>query len=132
MTSDLIPLVEAAALCPKKRGKRPHVQTLERWIRKGVRSGRQANSPRIKLMAKKDGWQWFTTREWLLDFQDACTAAALPKGTERTPAQRRRDHGFAKRELIRRFGFHGGKDTEARRTKAKEEVSQVPHLQSTG
>lgn len=118
MTSDYIPLNEAIDRLPKRNGKRIHVQTVIRWIKRGCKG--------VKLSARKVGWTWFTTQEWLDEFQNDCWARSMGF-VERTPAQRRKDHARAKRELIRRFGFHDhSKDKEAAAPEGREgEVSDL-------
>ncbi|HWA98588.1 MAG TPA: DUF1580 domain-containing protein [Pirellulales bacterium] len=99
---DLITLIEAAKLLPRRNGKKFHVITIKRWIRVGCRG--------VRLRAWKVGHEWFTTREALADFQDACTRKSL--GYVRpTPAEIDLEARQA-REDLRRIGFYGKDRTE--------------------
>lgn len=82
-------------LGPGRAGRPVHVGTLVRWITIGVGSG-------IKLRAVRLPGGWRTTTEWLNEFVEATTAARLGRFVEpatRNPAERRRSHEAADREL---------------------------------
>lgn len=112
-TNEYITLADATTLLPKKSGKKVHVRTVKRWIINGAH--------RVRLAGRKIGGQWFTTAEWLKDFEFACSQNSLP-AMARTPAEVSRSQARAKMELTRRFGFNGSQESSGQ--------SQVPNLQS--
>ena len=58
------------AIAQQRFGQRPSVQTVWRWVRKGVKGG-------IKLQAVNHGGQWHTTVDWFDEFIERQTEAAL-------------------------------------------------------
>lgn len=92
-------LTEAAKALPPIDGRRPHVSTLWRWIRKGVRG--------VHLEHGRYGRRIVTSREALARFaarlaeaDDTPTAPTTPVASRRrTPAQRERDIAAAEREF---------------------------------
>jgi hypothetical protein len=71
-------------------------QCLLRWVRTGVKA---RDGSRVKLQAKRVGWQWVTSEERLAAFQAAIDKR--PDCRTRTPLQRQRDHERATQELIK-------------------------------
>jgi hypothetical protein len=112
-----IPLAEAAALFPRRNGKKVHVLTLKRRVIDGCRG--------VKLRAFKSGGIWYTTPQWVQEFEDECTRHALHghgelpqrSATEQAEASHR-----AKETLRRRFGIDVEQEANkcGRRAKALE------------
>jgi hypothetical protein len=130
--SQYITLADAANLLPKNHGKKVHVRTIKRWIVNGTRG--------VRLAGKKIGWKWYTTAEWLREFEEACSSGSMPnpssassatpekpekRATFRTPAQIARDQDRVDRELARRFGIGLAKpiNPARRQTRLREEDS---------
>lgn len=70
-----ITLSTAAALFPRRSGRKISTATLRRRIAKGVCG--------VRLRAIRDGKQWFTTAEWVRRFQHELTEVSLPGPTHR-------------------------------------------------
>lgn len=100
-----ITLAQAAAILPSSRpGKKLHVKTVKRWAISGCRG--------VMLAAIKSGGCWFTTEQWVQEFQSNCTRAACPRG-ERTEGLRREARRNAAKRLAK-YGIHVKDDkTEA-------------------
>jgi hypothetical protein len=119
-TESRITLTEAADILPRKSGKKMQVKTLYRWILKGCRGAR--------LTAVKCGGQWYTTRGWLTEFEEACTRRSTPDG-DRTVGQRSVAARRAQETLKRRFGFgQAKKRREGRTERATLVQGQVSHV----
>lgn len=89
-TERLLSLSEAARAVPAVDGKRPHVSTLWRWIRKGSRG--------VRLAHVRVGHRVCTSEEALARYfvqlaeAEQTTAPIAPKRTKkRTPQRRQRD-----------------------------------------
>lgn len=100
----LITIAEAAKLFPARNGKRPHIKSIRRRILKGAGG--------VKLRAVRDGGRWYTTEEWVREFQEKYTAASLP-GNCPHPAALLERHDRAKERLLRRYGLHVGNNAQA-------------------
>jgi len=91
----LIPLNQVAEHIPSSRpGKKLNVGTVWRWASAGVRS--------VKLETVSIGNSRYTSREALERFIARCSGAEAlhqPTPTQRTDAQRKRDHLRAEKEL---------------------------------
>ena len=71
MGDDTLTLAEACRVLPRgRRGARPHLSTLIRWIIDGsvARDGR-----RVRLSAVRVGGKWITSRVALREFSEALT-----------------------------------------------------------
>jgi hypothetical protein len=90
----LTPLTAAARWFPLRDGKPVSVKAIVRRIRKGHRG--------VRLRATLDGGQWFTTRQWVDEFQAAVTEAAIPSVC--SPSVSTRAVAQARAALARRFG----------------------------
>lgn len=95
----LLTLTEAAKSVPNVGGKRPHVSTIFRWTRDGVRGG-------VKLETVRIGRRICTSREALERFFQAASEAEPPEPKpkvsspkSRTEAQRAHAIAQAKRNL---------------------------------
>jgi len=65
---------------------RPHVGTVLRWIRRGVTAGGR----KVRLRARKAGWQWYVRPSDLDAFRDATSQAKAtrpPTPDKRKPAR---------------------------------------------
>jgi hypothetical protein len=96
---DTLTLAEACRILPKgRKGSRPHLSTIIRWITAGApaRDGR-----RVTLAAVRCGGKWITSRAALREFAAALTPALsdTPGTPPRTPGQRQRATARAAREL---------------------------------
>ena len=90
-TEEVLTLTEAARRLPRRRrGKRPHVATLYRWIQHGVRG--------VKLEAIQVGGTLCTSLEALQRFCERCTdpSSRPPSSTSKS---REREITEAEREL---------------------------------
>lgn len=97
--ADTLTLSEACRVLPRgRRGARPHLSTLIRWITTGAPA---PDGTRVRLSAIHIGGKWITSRAALQDFAAALTPQLQPKSEPmpRTPAQRRRASDEAAREL---------------------------------
>jgi hypothetical protein len=97
--TDLAPLSAAARWFPQRNGRPVSVKAIVRRIRKGHRG--------VRLRATLDGGQWFTTRQWVDEFQAAVTEAAVPAIS--SPSASSRAHSAAMARLERRYGRGGTK-----------------------
>lgn len=97
----LIPITEAAKLFPKRAGKPLELRSIRRRILRGCRG--------VKLRAIRDGHQWFTTTDWVEEFQRALTIKCAPMapldGFDQSEFER------AKQSLQRRYASRGKKGT---------------------
>ena len=96
---EYIAIAEAAQLFPLRNGKYPHISSIRRRILTGCRG--------VKLRAIKDGSSWFTTVEWIKQFQEECTKQAMPNQVEH-PQVRNERHEAAKRRLAEKYGLRVG------------------------
>ena len=95
MRRDLISLAEAAQLFPVKvGGKHLTTRAIQRRITRGIQG--------VRLRGVRDGRSWYTTEEWVADFQRELTQAAQPV---MHPADRQEHAEHVKAELKRRFGI---------------------------
>ncbi len=77
---DVLSLTEACRLLPRGRnGSRPHLTTLLRWIREGIKV---QDGKRVRLSAVRFGGKWVTSRTALQDFAAALTAIEDFKGSQ--------------------------------------------------
>lgn len=96
---DLLTLAEAAAICPKVNGKRPHVATILRWCKKGTRG--------VTLEYVQVGSRVMTTRAALLEFFERSRThqrrgkTTVPGPFTRTEKRRARDLEVAWQKLKR-------------------------------
>lgn len=108
--NEYISLSQAAGLFPRQTGgKKISLDALRRRILKGVRG--------VRLKAIWDGRGWYTTREWVLEFQDACTRARLPDSAAARAAID--DEERRARETLKRLGIDLDKH-KARQMQARE------------
>ena len=85
---------QAAALVPGRNG-HVHPNTIRRWIMHGHRC--------VKLHAWRVGWTWYTSREALEAFREACTPKdAAPPIISTAEFKRRAE---AAKERLRRGGL---------------------------
>jgi Protein of unknown function (DUF1580) len=106
MTTDYITMTEAAKCSPG----RPHISTIWRWARKGVKA---RNGSRINLEHIRAGGRLFTTEASLERFFKAVAEAdqgyfmrepvtvTYPKSRQRTARQREKDIAEAEKALDR-------------------------------
>jgi len=89
-----IPLAEAAALLPGRKGRKLSIRTIERWIRHGHKG--------VHLQCVVLGRLLFTSQESLQRFSERCMqvmAGDKLSPLNRTPSVARRSHERAKRTL---------------------------------
>jgi hypothetical protein len=79
MTSETLMLCEAAEYLRKNFQRPVHINTIRRWVDKGVK----VRSLRVKLKSKRIGWRIFTTPEWLNEFVEECSGKEHAFVTER-------------------------------------------------
>jgi hypothetical protein len=96
-----IPLTDVCRLIPPGRGgRRTHLSTLLRWIRKGAKA---PDGTTLRLEAIRLGGRWMTSRAALQRFAEALTPRpgpeAAPAVLVRTAAQRQRASDKAAAEL---------------------------------
>jgi hypothetical protein len=118
----LISLADAARLFPRRNGKAPHIRTIHRRIHHGWNG--------VKLRAKRDGHQWFTSQEWIEEFMEACTRRALPQSQADVRATSWH-HQEAKRRLKERYGIDVDHEATARivaELEAEISSEEVPDL----
>jgi hypothetical protein len=97
-SDDTLTLAEACRILPRgRRGAKPHLSTLVRWITAGAPA---ADGGRVRLAAVRVGGKWITSRAALRAFALALTAREIVP-TPRTPPQRRRASEQAAKELER-------------------------------
>ena len=92
-----LPVADAAAVFPRRNGKKVHVLTVKRWITKGCRG--------VYLVGWKRGNNWFTSAEAIEQFRRDCTRKSVT-ATVRSSDQVSRAVSTA-REQLRRKGFYG-------------------------
>ena len=100
-TEEFLTFSEAAALIPRRSGRRIHASTLWRWGRKGVQG--------VRLKTWRFGGRFFTTEKALAEFaerlaeipptQDPDLSYRQPARRRRTERQRRLDIEAAERRL---------------------------------
>ena len=94
-TEQKITLTEASKKCPHREGRRPHVSTIWRWCRVGVRA---RSGERIRLEHCRVGGSLFTSAEALERFFTAvadadCKYFNEPHGpTAASPSKRSTSH----------------------------------------
>ena len=89
-TETKIPLAVAASETPPARsGKRTHLSTILRWIRRGAKA---PDGSRVRLEGLRLGSRWFTSREALQRFAERLTPrlGGDDSGAPRSPTGRRR------------------------------------------
>jgi hypothetical protein len=98
LNDEMLTATEAAKLCPRVTGKKPHVASIWRWAKQGVGG--------IHLEHAVVSHTLFTTREALCHFfRDLAAAPLSQQGYDpmrpgaRTAAQRRRDFIGARKRL---------------------------------
>lgn len=91
--TDTLSLAEAATLFPKRNGKPLSLVAMRRRVVKGVDG--------VRLRAIRDGRVWFTTREWVEQFQAEVTRRRLQdpcvsrsESVSAVRARLRMKHGF--------------------------------------
>jgi hypothetical protein len=96
----LLRLTDALKLIPPGRGgRRAHLATVIRWIRKGLRT---PNGETVYLDGLRVGNGWCTTKKALQEFMTALNPERETRPVApRTPAARRREHERAERVLAR-------------------------------
>ncbi len=95
----MLSVVVVAGRFPGRAGKpRLHPSGVVRWIVEGVRL---PDGSRLRLRAIRAGSKWLTSEEWLAEFLDAQTRAALGRaaGETRTPTAAQAAAEAAGREL---------------------------------
>jgi hypothetical protein len=95
--TDRIPLAEALHYLPKRQGKHLTLDTLKRWVTKGVGG--------VRLSATKFGGRWYTTVDWIREFEERCTQQRQPTRSER-PEGLRREAVERARAYLRSQGFN--------------------------
>jgi hypothetical protein len=98
-SDDTLTLAGACRILPRGRhGSRPHLSTVLRWILHGAPA---PDGRRVKLAAVRVGCKWVTSRAALQEFVHALTPrlAGEPGPPPRSPTQRRRADGRAKKQL---------------------------------
>ena len=89
LSEDCITLTEACRLMPRgRRGSRPHLSTLLRWIMYGA-AGRDGQ--RVRLAAIRCGGRWLTSRAAIREFCERLTARIEDLPPPMTPTCKRRD-----------------------------------------
>jgi hypothetical protein len=85
---------------PGRNGKRCHLSTVLRWIRKGAKA---PNGERVRLEAWRLGGRWLTSKEAIQRFCQRLTPQleTLAVPTPRSQGKRRRGAERAKKELDR-------------------------------
>lgn len=73
-------------------GNKVHIASIRRWIAKGV------GTPKIKLRAVRIGGQYFTKREWINEFGEAC------KDPSAFRRERNRSRATAAKERLQQAG----------------------------
>jgi hypothetical protein len=97
LSDDCITLTEACRLMPRgRRGSRPHLSTLLRWIMHGA-PGRDGQ--RVRLSATRCGARWLTSRSAIRDFCDRLTARMEDLPPAMTPTRKRREDELTATEL---------------------------------
>jgi hypothetical protein len=94
LSESRISLNEARQQLPGRDGKPPHLNTVFRWVTKGVR----VNGQRTRLEAARVGLGWYTSHEALARFINTLSAAPA-EAPPRTPTARRKASERAAREL---------------------------------
>jgi len=96
-------ITQVAGRFPSNRGdKSVHPATITRWILEGCPL---ADGSKVKLRAVRFPAGWRTTDEWVSEFLETITAnrfagkLVTSRNSIRTPAERRRSHARAKKEL---------------------------------
>jgi Protein of unknown function (DUF1580) len=116
-----ISLADVAALLPTRRGKKVHVMTVRRWIKKGSRG--------VHLIARRIGGIWFTTLVDLEQFKRDCTPQneTPPTLSIRSPAEATKAIEAAM-EKLRQRGFFGREDgrRRGRQIKARDANADSP------
>lgn len=112
---ELVALTEAACLFPKRNGNPLCYRTIYRRATKGWRG--------VKLQTLRDGHHLFTSREWVEEFQAACSRT--DRITEPTRIERQlASHKAAFAEANRRLGINGPNCEGAAKSR-KGKVSRV-------
>jgi hypothetical protein len=86
---------------PAPRGKKTHISTIVRWIKKGATA---PDGTRVRLEAVRLGGRWVTSREALQRFADRLTPqldGATPGSEVRSPKRRQKASERAAAELER-------------------------------
>ncbi|HWA99290.1 MAG TPA: DUF1580 domain-containing protein [Pirellulales bacterium] len=85
----LIPLADLPALIPQRDGRKVHVASTYRWVKRGIGG--------IRLRAVQVGGRRCTTKEWLSEFFAALSErSGLEQAPPpRSPARRDREHARA-------------------------------------
>jgi hypothetical protein len=97
LSDDCITLTEACRLMPRgRRGSRPHLSTLLRWIMHGA-AGRDGQ--RVRLSAIRCGGRWLTNRASIRDFCERLTCRIEDLPPPMTPAHKRREDKRTAAEL---------------------------------
>lgn len=95
----LISLAEASQMLPPgRRGKKPTLSCLIRWILKGVETG----AGKVRLEACRLGCRWLTSAQAVRRFIQACTAAMEPSEPTRLAE---REAARAGEMLAAKFGI---------------------------
>jgi hypothetical protein len=100
-TETALSLAEVAALLPPgRRGKRPHLSCVLRWITRGAPG---PDGKPVRLRAARVGGRWFSSREAVAEFIEALTPRFDAPAAEapRPASKRRRASERAARELER-------------------------------
>lgn len=106
LRDELLSLAQAAAACPVVDGKRPHLSSIWRWMKKGCRG--------VYLEHIRVGSHMCTTRKALEEFFQATAEAPTPgraydaTTVARTSKQRERDLAQARAELREEHGINVG------------------------
>ena len=87
LSETVLSLNEAAGQFPRVGGRKPHLSTLWRWCRKGLR----VNGTRVRLEYGRAGRRIFTSRQALARFTEALADADLdPTEDQEEPPPARR------------------------------------------
>lgn len=92
-------LIEASKIFPRgRRGKRPHLSTLLRWITDGCRA---PGGRRVRLEALRLGSKWVTSRQAIQRFAERLTPSGDAPPSPRSATTRSRASARAAAELDR-------------------------------
>jgi len=95
--TEFISVTEARKYFPKRNGKFPHVASVIRRIVNGCNG--------IRLRAVRDGGRWYTTPEWVEQFQREYTQASIQPTRLELNKERSLDNERAMERLVRRYGI---------------------------
>lgn len=116
---NLASVSEVRSLLPKHNGKSPDTTTIRRWITRGVNG--------VRLNATRVGKLWFTSPEWIEEFQRRCTEAALnPQQVVKrcSPKEHQKRMKLAREVLLNRWGIDLENETKTEKAASPESDSR--------